>query len=155
LVNNDFKKVHWSDVKTGDIVKVQKGEKFPCDLVVLKSSEKSGVLYVETSSLDGEANLKIKKAKQETNKIKEDDFPHISESFIECEKPNKILYNFEGRLTLKIGSEDTIVGLDNDQVLLRGSSLRNTQEIYGMKKFNYRRFYLYRKRYKIDEKSIE
>ena len=42
------------------LIKVMEDEFFPADLVVLKSSDKGGGLYVETKNLDGETNLKTK-----------------------------------------------------------------------------------------------
>lgn len=41
---------------------VEENESFPADLIVLGSSLASGVCYIETSSLDGEKNLKPKSA---------------------------------------------------------------------------------------------
>ncbi len=39
---------------------------FPADMVLLSSSNPEGVCYIETMNLDGETNLKIKKALQDT-----------------------------------------------------------------------------------------
>lgn len=39
---------------------------FPADLIVLHSAIESGACYIETSSLDGEKNLKQKSAIKET-----------------------------------------------------------------------------------------
>jgi phospholipid-transporting ATPase len=39
---------------------------FPADILVLGSAYESGVCYIETSSLDGEKNLKPKSAIAET-----------------------------------------------------------------------------------------
>ena len=50
----------WQDIKVGDIIKVNKNEYMPADLVVVDSSGKEGVFYVETKGLDGETNLKLK-----------------------------------------------------------------------------------------------
>lgn len=44
----------------GDIVKILEGETFPADLIVIKSSAEDGSCFIETSSLDGEKNLKPK-----------------------------------------------------------------------------------------------
>lgn len=48
-----FVDVFWKDVQTGDIVRVCNREPFPCDLILLSSSEHQGICYIETSSLDG------------------------------------------------------------------------------------------------------
>lgn len=45
---------------------------FPADLVLLSSSNAEGVCYIETTNLDGETNLKIKKASKETWSMQEE-----------------------------------------------------------------------------------
>ena len=52
---------------------------------------------------------------------------------IKCEPPNNNLARFEGRLILKEGSvSEKIVPLENDNILLRGTILRNTDWCYGV-----------------------
>jgi phospholipid-transporting ATPase len=53
-------------------------------------------------------------------------------SWIECEQPNEMLYKFEGTLGLGDENKDFLAPLGPDQILLRGSSLRNTDYIYGV-----------------------
>ena len=50
----------WKQIKQGDLIRLLEGEVVPADLLVLLTSEQSGISYVETSSLDGEKNLKPK-----------------------------------------------------------------------------------------------
>jgi phospholipid-transporting ATPase len=53
---------------------------------------------------------------------------------INCESPNDQLYKFEG--TLNLGSENPLANdafsLDHNNILLRGTSLKNTEWIYGL-----------------------
>lgn len=48
------------------MVKVEKDQYFPADLLLLSSTNDDGIAYVETMNLDGETNLKIKKALEQT-----------------------------------------------------------------------------------------
>ena len=61
----------------------------------------------------------------------EKDFPKLAGMII-CEKPNNLLYKFEGQLTL--GSGKTI-SLNADNLMLRGCQLRNTDYVYGITVF--------------------
>jgi P-type E1-E2 ATPase len=48
----------WSELRVGDLIKVEKNEFFPCDVLLVNTSEPKGVCYIETKNLDGETNLK-------------------------------------------------------------------------------------------------
>jgi len=58
----DFVKRPWSAVNVGDVIIVQRDEYFPADLLFLGSETEEGLCYIETMGLDGETNLKIRKA---------------------------------------------------------------------------------------------
>jgi len=60
--NKKLVNARWYDIKVGEIIKVSDKEYLPCDVIVLASSEPKGSCYIETKNLDGETNLKNKKA---------------------------------------------------------------------------------------------
>ncbi|KAL9108545.1 MAG: hypothetical protein Q9187_008280, partial [Circinaria calcarea] len=124
-----WKSIKWQDVRVGDLVKLQRDEAIPADLAVLQVEGLNGVAYVETMALDGETNLKSKGA-----------LPTLARNcktvhdLMECgahlvvEDPNLDLYSFHGKLTL---NHETLP-LTNNEILYRGSIVRNTAEVIGV-----------------------
>lgn len=51
--NGQEVRVKTGSLKVGDLVKIEKGQPFPADLLLLNTSYEDGICYVETSSLDG------------------------------------------------------------------------------------------------------
>uniref|UniRef100_A0A4W3HRR3 Phospholipid-transporting ATPase n=1 Tax=Callorhinchus milii TaxID=7868 RepID=A0A4W3HRR3_CALMI len=117
------------NVAVGDIVKVTNGQHLPADMIVISSSEPFGMCYIETSNLDGETNLKVRQGLASTIGLQSTaDLVKMS-GHLECEGPNRHVYDFSGNLRLRGNSP---VGIGPDQILLRGAQLRNTQWIFGM-----------------------
>lgn len=101
-------------------------------MILINSNLEKGICFVETKGLDGETNLKAKTSRPEMIRFAADDeglFKNFTESKIVCDMPNPQLYKFQGTLTMPDGAKH---GLSADQVLLKGSILRNTGHIYGI-----------------------
>uniref|UniRef100_A0A3P8XYJ3 Phospholipid-transporting ATPase n=1 Tax=Esox lucius TaxID=8010 RepID=A0A3P8XYJ3_ESOLU len=116
-------------VGVGEVVRAANGDHLPADLVILSSSEPQGMCYIETSNLDGETNLKIRQGLQITSEIKDIDSLMRLSGRMECESPNRHLYEFVGNIRL---DRHSTVPLGPDQILLRGAQLRNTQWVHGI-----------------------
>ncbi|XP_041697300.1 LOW QUALITY PROTEIN: phospholipid-transporting ATPase IA [Coregonus clupeaformis] len=129
LRNGAWEIVHWAKVGVGELVKAANGDHLPADLVILSSSEPQGMCYIETSNLDGETNLKIRQGLQITSEIKDIDSLMRLSGRMECESPNRHLYEFVGNIRL---DGHSTVPLGPDQILLRGAQLRNTQWVHGI-----------------------
>jgi phospholipid-transporting ATPase len=120
--------VKWKDIRVGQLIKVSQNEIFPADLLLLRTSDDLNICYVEMKSLDGETNLKHKSIPSHCLELLRNigNFENIS-STIECEEPKPNLYEFKGALI----NENSRVPIQIDQLLLRGSILRNTSFIIG------------------------
>ena len=57
-----LKSAQWRGLEVGNVVRVVRDEFFPCDIVMLDSSNDEHTCYVETKNLDGETNLKTKRS---------------------------------------------------------------------------------------------
>ncbi|XP_066504917.1 probable phospholipid-transporting ATPase IA isoform X2 [Hoplias malabaricus] len=129
LRNGAWEIVHWEKVVVGDIVKINGKDYVPADAILLSSSEPQGMCYIETSNLDGETNLKIRQGLQITSEIKDIESLTRLSGRMECESPNRHLYEFVGNIRL---DGHSTVPLGPDQILLRGAQLRNTQWVHGI-----------------------
>lgn len=135
-----FKKDFWKNVQVGDFIRIYNNEQIPADLVVLSTSDPDGACYVETKSLDGETNLKVRQALQATRKVKHAKDCERAEFVLESEGPHPNLYAYNG--VMRWEQTDSLnpdsprhekaepIGINN--LLLRGCSLRNTEWVLGV-----------------------
>ncbi|OZJ04656.1 hypothetical protein BZG36_02875 [Bifiguratus adelaidae] len=96
----EFRPKAWQELQVGDIVRLESGQSFPADLILLSSSEPEGICFIETSNLDGEVNLKIKQALSQTAPRVDLVSIQSLKGHITSESPNNRLYNYDGTLTL-------------------------------------------------------
>ena len=106
------------DIKIGQLIKIQKNQPIPCDIILIDSFNTDGTCYVETSSLDGERDLKQKISTritigiydqinhthkysfQNTNGFgNESDITSVSGE-ITCNKPNPDFNKLHGKMTV-------------------------------------------------------
>ncbi|XAR53186.1 Phospholipid-translocating ATPase [Bertholletia excelsa] len=123
-----WERIPWKKLQVGDIVKVEQDGLFPADLLFLASTNADGVCYIETANLDGETNLKIRKAREDTWDYVTAEKASEFKGEIQCEQPNNSLYTFTGNLII----EEQTLALGPNQLLLRGCSLRNTKHVIGV-----------------------
>ncbi|KAI3747452.1 hypothetical protein L6452_09909 [Arctium lappa] len=126
LVNDSYEQKKSKDIQVGEIIKFSANETIPCDIVLLSTSDPTGVAYIQTINLDGESNLKTRYAKQETvSRI------HNNEKIngvIKCEKPNRNIYGFLAYMEI----DQKRVSLGPSNIVLRGCVLKNTSWAVGV-----------------------
>ncbi|XP_058818955.1 probable phospholipid-transporting ATPase IIA isoform X1 [Topomyia yanbarensis] len=95
-----------SKLKVGDIIMVEKDERVPADLILLRTSDKSGAVFVRTDMLDGETDWKLRLAVPATQKLaSHSDLFNIGASLY-VEKPQRDIHTFIGTFSKLEGSED-------------------------------------------------
>uniref|UniRef100_A0A8C1TQV0 Phospholipid-transporting ATPase n=1 Tax=Cyprinus carpio TaxID=7962 RepID=A0A8C1TQV0_CYPCA len=129
LISGKLISEKWMNVQVGDIIKLENNQFVTADLLLLSSSEPLNLVYIETAELDGETNLKVKQALTVTGDMGEN-LEALAEFNGEvcCEPPNNRLDRFTGTLTF----DSQKYSLDNERVLLRGCTLRNTDWCFGL-----------------------
>lgn len=113
------------EIICGDIIKVMADEAFPSDLLLLHSE--SSECYVTTANLDGETNLKIRTVPENVPLARNESDLASFQGVIKCDKPNTDLYEFKGKLEI----DGVDYPLKNENVLLRGSTLKVSSVVYG------------------------
>ncbi|GAB4836197.1 Alanine--tRNA ligase [Ancistrocladus abbreviatus] len=126
LNNGQFQPKKWKHIRVGEIIKVPSNQTLPCDIVLLSTSDPTGVAYVQTINLDGESNLKTRYAKQETL-LKNPEKEKIS-GILKCEIPNRNIYGFLANMEI----EGKKMSLGPSNIILRGCELKNTGWAIGV-----------------------
>ncbi|EAW10471.1 aminophospholipid-translocating P4-type ATPase DNF3 [Aspergillus clavatus NRRL 1] len=121
--------VKWQDIRVGDVIRLERDQPVPADIVLLHATGPNGVAYIETMALDGETNLKSKQPCQPVAKACGTiEGIYRSSIHLAVEDPNIDLYKFDGNVIVDAEK----LPLTNNEVVYRGSILRNTECALGM-----------------------
>uniref|UniRef100_A0A672Q4P9 Phospholipid-transporting ATPase n=1 Tax=Sinocyclocheilus grahami TaxID=75366 RepID=A0A672Q4P9_SINGR len=120
---------YWKELRVGDFIRLRCNEILPADVLLLSSSDPDRLCHIETATLDGETNLKQRQVVRSFIDLDCEFDPLKYCSVIECEKPNNDLNRFRGYIIHRSGRRD---GLYKDNLLLRGCTIRNTEEAVGI-----------------------
>nr|XP_055066724.1 phospholipid-transporting ATPase ID isoform X2 [Misgurnus anguillicaudatus] len=128
LIGGILQKEKWMNVRVGDIIKLENNQFVAADLLLLSSSEPHSLCYIETAELDGESNMKVRQSLSVTSELGDPNNLAQFDGEVVCEPPNNKLDRFCGTLYWK----DCKYALSNQNMLLRGCVLRNTESCYGL-----------------------
>ncbi|EDL45772.1 Adenylate and Guanylate cyclase catalytic domain containing protein [Plasmodium vivax] len=128
--NSQLKAVRWMDLTVGSIIRLIENEQVPADILLLSCNNNEGLVYIETSLINGETNLNKKCCVNETrNETSIYGICNIRGRII-CEKPNSNMESFNGSLKLDAHPRATSLSINN--VVFKGSYIKNTDYIFGV-----------------------
>ncbi|ANQ08164.1 Adenylate and guanylate cyclase catalytic domain containing protein [Plasmodium coatneyi] len=128
--NSQLKAVKWMDLTVGSIIRLIENEQVPADILLLSCNNNEGLVYIETSLINGETNLNKKCCVNETrNENSIYGICNIRGRII-CEKPNSNMESFNGSLKLDAHPRATSLSISN--VVFKGSYIKNTDYIFGV-----------------------
>ncbi|KAG2005574.1 calcium-transporting ATPase [Coprinopsis cinerea AmutBmut pab1-1] len=110
-----------SSLRVGDLIHLEKNQRVPADVVLLKTSDASGTCFIRTDQLDGETDWKLRVAVPETQKMDEKDLPRL-DAEVYADPPIKDIHTFVGTFTLNKPHPSSTVNVDADSVPLQNMS---------------------------------
>lgn len=124
----------WKKLEVGDMVLLRENEQVPADIMVVATSDADNMCYLETKNLDGETNLKPRKAVRATATVMSEDDVERMSFVLDSEPPHQNLYLYHGvlRYADPATGEKKQEAVTINELLLRGCTVRNTAWIIGM-----------------------
>ncbi|XP_059148844.1 probable phospholipid-transporting ATPase IIB isoform X2 [Physella acuta] len=99
LTRDGIVRIPSSDIQVGHLIILEKNQRVPADMVLLRTSEKDGGCFIRTDQLDGETDWKLRLAVQETHRLPSNvDILDITGQ-VYAEKPQKAIHSFVGTFT--------------------------------------------------------
>ncbi|KAH9956708.1 phospholipid-translocating P-type ATPase [Russula dissimulans] len=89
-----------SSIRVGDLVLLEKNQRVPADLVLLRTSDASGTCFIRTDQLDGETDWKLRVAVPATQKLPSDQELLDLDAEIYADAPTKDIHSFVGTFTI-------------------------------------------------------
>uniref|UniRef100_A0A914DHL0 Phospholipid-transporting ATPase n=1 Tax=Acrobeloides nanus TaxID=290746 RepID=A0A914DHL0_9BILA len=124
-----FHPIESADIQVGDLIVIHKDKRVPSDVVLLRTTDKSGACFIRTDQLDGETDWKLRIAVPFTQNLHDDmDILNLN-CEVYAEKPQKDIHAFVGtyRVNTLDGVQDGSLSVENvlwaNTVLASGTAI--------------------------------
>ncbi|XP_037283702.2 putative phospholipid-transporting ATPase IIB isoform X3 [Rhipicephalus microplus] len=99
-----------SDIRVSDLIIIEKNQRVPADMVLLRTTEKSGSCFIRTDQLDGETDWKLRVAVDTTQRLPSMEELLEIDACVYAEEPKKDIHSFIGKFTRHDGdgAEDAL-----------------------------------------------
>ncbi|OWR43030.1 putative phospholipid-transporting ATPase IIB like protein [Danaus plexippus plexippus] len=114
-----------SSLRVGDIVMLHKGQRVPADMILLRTNETMGTVFIRTDQLDGEIDWKLRIPLPSTQKLQTDAHLLDINAKLFVDKPEKDIHSFIGTCTRM--DEEECDSLDIENTLWSGCVVASGQ----------------------------
>jgi phospholipid-translocating ATPase len=97
-----------SRIKVGDLIEIKANQRIPADMVLLKTSDPTGSVFIRTDQLDGETDWKLRKASITCQRLETEALVALSAEVL-CEQPHINIYSFIGQFSCVANDLEPIV----------------------------------------------
>ncbi|CAG8627966.1 14608_t:CDS:10 [Funneliformis caledonium] len=99
MTRNGIKLVPSSKIRVGDLILINKDQRVPADLILLRTTETSGACFIRTDQLDGETDWKLRLAVPYCQKLPSNESLLHIDAEIYADIPHKNIHNFIGNFS--------------------------------------------------------
>lgn len=102
-----------SKIRVSDLIIVEKDQRVPADMILLKTTEKNGSCFVRTDQLDGETDWKLRLAISATQQVESNDDFFSMNATISAEPPAKDIHSFRAKFMLPKDNSELPLSIEN------------------------------------------
>lgn len=115
-----------SDICIGDVIELEKNQRVPADMILLRTLDRTGTVFIRTDQLDGEIDWKVRVAIPMTQKLGHDSDIFQSNIVFYADRPHKDIHVFEGNCSRKLKENDPLPPSSNSLPLKDGEINSNS-----------------------------
>ncbi|KAG9511208.1 putative phospholipid-transporting ATPase IIB, partial [Fragariocoptes setiger] len=102
-----------SKIQVSDLIRVEKDQRVPADMILLKTTEKNGSCFVRTDQLDGETDWKLRLAISTTQQVESSDEFFELDARIYAEEPQRDIHSFTGKFVSDKHNSEIALSIEN------------------------------------------
>ncbi len=116
----------------GDLIKIQKDQRVPADVMLLRTGDGTGEAFIRTDQLDGETDWKLRTALGVTQNISDDDALLNLDFSLTAEPPMREIHRFNGKLIQSSMDPPQEYGVGIDNMMWANTVLASGPYIVGV-----------------------
>lgn len=102
-----------SKIQVSDLIMVEKDQRVPADMILLRTTEKNGSCFVRTDQLDGETDWKLRLAISTTQQVESCDEFFNLDATIYAEEPQRDIHSFTGKFVSGKTNSEVALTIEN------------------------------------------